>query len=135
MPVTLTHDPVFAQNGRSVGAVATAAKTTYNDVANAVLLCQGGSNGSIFKGLSAVPLNTVTASKIMLFWSPDNGTTMYLVDSALMAAYTMAATTATPVTTFTGFSEIRLSPSDKLYVASGVALAAGIAFTGQIEDL
>ncbi|WP_439604456.1 hypothetical protein [Shinella sp.] len=133
--MAVSHEPVFAQGGRTVGAIATAAKTTYNDSANAVLLCQGGANGSIFKGLSAVALATVTASKLMLFYSPDNGTTMYLVDSVLMAAYTMAATTASPVATFTGFSEIRLAPTDKLYVASGVALAGGIAFTGQIEDM
>lgn len=133
MPVS--HEPVFAQTGRTVNAVATAAKTTYADAANAVLLCDAGANGSLLKALSAMPLATVTASKLMLFVSHDAGTTLHLIDSILMTAHTVAVTTATQVTTFTGFSEIRLAAGDKLYVASGVALAAGIVFQGQIEDM
>ncbi|HEV7251430.1 MAG TPA: hypothetical protein VGN93_31015 [Shinella sp.] len=132
--MAVSHEPVFAQAGRTVCATATAAKTTYNDIANAVLLCTGGADGSIFKSLSAMPLATVTASKLMLFHVDAAGTVVTLVDSVLMGAHTIAVTTATPISTFTGFSEIRLKAGEKLYVASGVALAGGISFTGQVED-
>lgn len=132
--MAVSHEPVFAQAGRTVCATATAAKTTYNDITNAVLLCTGETNGSILKSLSAMPLATVTASKLMLLHSDAAGTVVTLVDSVLMAAHTVAVTTATPVTVFAGFSELRLKAGDKLYVASGVALAGGIAFAGQVED-
>ncbi len=134
--MAVSHEPVFAQGGRTVCATATAAKTTYNDAANAVKLCDAGTNGSLLKALSAMPLATVTASKLMLFVSPDNGVTMYLVSSALMAAHTLAVTTATATTYFTDFSEgspLRLPSSWSAWIASGVALAGGIVFTGQVE--
>lgn len=136
MPVS--HDPVFAQSGRTVCAIAVDAKTTYNDAAGATKLCDAGANGSLLKGLTALPRATVTASKLMLFASPDDGTTMYLVSSVLMAAHTVAANTATAVTYFTDFGEalpLRLQPGWSLWVATGVALAGGIVFAGQIEDL
>jgi hypothetical protein len=133
--MALSNKPVFAQVGRTVCATVTAAKTTYSDLTNAVLLCTGGTDGSIFKSLSAMPLATVTASKLMLFHVDPAGTVVTLIDSVLMGAHTLAATTATPISVFTGFSEVRLKAGEKLYVASGVALAGGIAFTGQVEDM
>ena len=136
--MAVTHDPVFAQNGRTVVAVATAAKPTYDDAANAVKLCDAGANGSLLKQLSAMPRATVTASKLHLYLSTDSGTTLHLIDSTLMAAHTVAATTATPVTSFGLISEdtpIRLPVGSSLYVATAVALAGGIVFSGQVEDL
>lgn len=133
--MAVSHEPVFAQGRRTVCATATAAKATYNDITNAVLLCTGRANGSILKSLSAMPNATVTASKLMLFIVDVTGTIVTQIDSALMGAYTMAATTLTPVTTFVGFSEVGLEAGEKLYVATGVAWAAGIAFSGQVEDM
>ena len=136
--MAVTHDPVFTQAGRTVVAVATAAKITYDDAANAVKLCDAGANGSLLKQLSAMPRATVTASKLQLYLSTNGGTTLHLIDSALMAAHTVAATTATPVTSFGLISEdtpIRLPAGSSLYVATAVALAGGIVFSGQIEDL
>jgi hypothetical protein len=49
----------------------------------------------------------------------------------------MAQTTAAPVTDF-GFSEttpLRLGPGDTLWTGIGVALAGGIVFDAQYEDL
>lgn len=135
-----SHDPVFAQAGRTVTAVATAAKTTYNDAANAVLLCTAHATaGSLLKALSAMPRATLaTASKLQLYISFDGGTTLWLISSALMAAHTVAATTATPITAFADITEdtpIRLPAGSSLYVATAVALAGGIVFAGQVEDL
>lgn len=135
--MTVIHKPVFAQGGRTVCATATAAKTTYNDNANAIKLFDVGADGSLLKGLTARPLATVTASKLMAFVSPNNGTTMYLVASVLMGAHTVASTTATATTTFGDFTEdvpLRLPTGWSVWVASGVALAGGIVFVGQVED-
>lgn len=134
-----SHDPVFAQAGRTVTAVATAAKTTYNDAANAVLLCTAHATaGSLLKALSAMPRATVTATKLQLYISFDGGTTLWLISSALMAAHTVANTTATPITSFADITEdtpIRLPAGSSLYVGISVALAGGVVFAGQIEDL
>jgi hypothetical protein len=79
----------------------------------------------------------VTASSLLVFISSDSGTTKRLIDSELMAAYTMATTTAVPETTFTMYSEttpLRLMAGDKLYVGSQVALAGGIVFRAEYTD-
>lgn len=136
--MAVTHKPVFAQGGRTVTAIATAAKTTYNDAANAVKLCDADTDGSLLKALSACPRATVTATMLQLYRSPDNGTTMQLIDSALMPAHTVAVTTAIQKTSFGSISDttpIRLAAGDSLWVGAAVALAGGIVFTGQVEDM
>lgn len=128
---------VTPQNVRRAAAVCTAAKTTYADATNAVKLADAGANGSLVKSVKALPRATVTATQLQLYASPDNGTTMHLIDSVLMAAYTMAQTTAVPVTDFALISNdapLRLGAGDSLWVAIGVALAGGIVFRAGIED-
>ncbi|HET9160633.1 MAG TPA: hypothetical protein VFN88_08475 [Caulobacteraceae bacterium] len=128
---------ITPQAVKTANAVTTAAKTTYGDSTNAVKIVTPGPNGAALYGLRAVPRATVTATQLQLYRSPDNGTTMYLIGSALMAAYTMAQTTAAPATDF-GYSEtapLRLGPTDTLWVGAGVALAGGISFDAQYEDL
>lgn len=128
---------VTPQSIKTANAICTAAKTTYNDATNAVLLLAAQTNGAILYRLTATPRATVTATQLQLYRSPDAGTTLYLIDSALMAAYTMAQTTEAVTTDF-GYSEtvpLRMSSTDALYVAAGVALAGGIVFNGEFELL
>lgn len=125
---------VTTQSVRVEQCICTAAKTTYNDAANAVLLFTAGANGSLLKSVKAIPRATVTATQLMLFLSNDGGTTLTLLPfNALMAAHTVAVTTAIPATDL-GVSGLRLSPNDEIYAAIGVALAGGIAFTAEGED-
>jgi len=122
---------------KTANAICTAAKTTLNDATNAVLLLAAQTNGAILYSLKATPRATVTATQLQLYRSPDAGTTLYLIDSVLMAAYTMANTTEVPTTDF-GYSEtvpLRLSSTDALYVGAAVALAGGIVFDAQFELL
>lgn len=135
--MAVTHEPVFTQAGRTVCVFATAAKTTYNDAANAVKLCDAGTSGSLLKALSAVPRATVAATMLQLYRSPDNGTTLELIDAELMAAHTVAATTKIPKTKFSDVTDatpIRLAAGASLWVGIAVALAGGVVFSGQVED-
>jgi hypothetical protein len=62
---------------------------------------------------------------------------MRLVDSVLMAAYTLAATTAIPRTSFVSYSDyspMRLTAGEKLYVGNQVALAAGVVFKAELME-
>lgn len=132
-----TNVPVWTQGGRTVTAVVTAAKTTYNDATNVVKLGDAGPEGSLLKLLSAMPRATATASNLQLYRSKNAGVTLELIDSALMAAHTVATTTAIPKTKFADIADttpIRLEAGESLYVASSVALAGGIMFNGQVED-
>ncbi len=129
----------FAQTPKTATAVATAATADIATDAptNTVELLTAGAEGAIVTRITAIPRGTVTASSLLLFLSKDDGTTRRLVDSALMAAHTVAATTAIPVTEFESISEttpIRLEAGDILYVGSMVAAADGIAFTAQWMD-
>lgn len=134
--MALKNTAPFTQTKKTGQAILTAAKTTYNDATNAVLLFTAGADGSLVRRITAIPRATVTATQLQLFRSPDNGTTLYLVGSVLMAAYTMAQTTAAPVTDF-GFDftkPIGLAAGERLYAAAGVALAGGIVVTAEGED-
>lgn len=136
MPKTFTAP--FAQTLKTATAVATAAATITNDTpANTVELLTAGTEGAILTRLTAIPRATVTAASLVLFISSDAGTTKRLVDSVLMAAQTIATTTAVSKTSFADYSEsspLRLAAGDKLYVGSQVALAGGIVFKAEYMD-
>ena len=121
-------------------AIVTAAKATYGDLANAVEILRydinnaggpiGGSKGGLIKSVTALPRATVSASQLLIFSSLDNGATIDLRLSALMAAFTMGASAAVPVTDF-GLTEdavLRVAAGERLWAASAQALAAGIVF-------
>lgn len=127
---------VTTQAVKTAQAICTAAKTTYNDNTNAVALLTAGANGAIVYSVKAVPRATVTATQCQLFRTPD-GTTLYFENAATMPAYTMANTTSPTVTDF-GYSEtipLRLAANERLMVGAAVALAGGIVFSAQYEDL
>lgn len=136
--MTVTANSIVTpQSVKSANAVCTAAKTTYNDATNAVNALNAGTNGSVLYSLKAVPRATVTATQLQLYRSRDSGTTLWLIATAVMSAYTMANTTAPTATDF-GYSEtnpLRLAAGDSLYVGAAVALAGGIVFDVQYEDL
>lgn len=136
--MAVTGNSVVTTQGINTSqAICTAAKTTYNDATNAVLLFTAGANGAVVYSVKAVPRATVTATQCQIFRSPDSGTTLYFENAATMPAYTMAATTSPTVTDF-GYSEtvvLRLEANERLYAGAGVALAGGIVFSAQGEDL
>jgi len=102
-----------------------------------VLLATAGADGAIVTRLTAIPRATVAASNLVLFLSKDGGTTQRLIDSELMAAHTVATSTAIPETVFPFYSEtspLRLEATDRLYVGSQVALAGGIVFRAEFTN-
>lgn len=134
-----TFTAPFAQTTKTNTAVATGAvgSLTGDTPTNTVLLVTAGSNGAILTSLWAIPRATVTASSLVLFISKDSGTTKRLIDSELMAAHTVATTTAIPETVFSNYSEttpLRLEAGAELYVGSQVALANGIVFKAEYTD-
>jgi hypothetical protein len=134
-----TFTAPFAQTPKQARAVVTAASADLAGLepTNTVLLCKAGADGALLTRLSAVPRATVTASSLLLWTSSDDGTTKHLLDSALMAAHTVAATTAIPLTSFSRYTEdtpLRLEANMSLYVGSAVALAGGIVFNGNYTD-
>ncbi|WP_282361234.1 hypothetical protein [Pseudomonas sp. PS01300] len=136
-----TFNAPFAQKFASSNAIVTAALASIGTSAptGAVLLATGGANGSIVFAVSAMPRATVTASSLALFRVKSATPTVFnLIASALMPAYTLAATTEIPSTAFSKVSPttpILLEPGEMLYAASQVALAAGIVFDASRADL
>lgn len=133
-----TFTAPFAQTPKTAVAVATGAASVSNgSPTNTVLLVTAGADGSILTKLTAMPTSNVALSSLLLYLSKDAGTTKILIDSALMAANTLVANTAVPVTTFSSYSEttpMRLEASDRLYVGSQVALSSGIIFKAEYTD-
>lgn len=135
--MAVTNTAAFPQIPKTLTAIVTAADDLTSAPANTVLVATAGANGAELSTLTAIPRATVTASSLHLFISRDSGTTKLLLNSVLMAAHTVAATTAVPVTDF-GYTEdapLLLGATEELYFGSGVALAGGIAGTAQWVDL
>lgn len=132
-----TFTAPFAQTQQTLTAVLTAASVVTTDAAtNTVLCATAGADGALVTKVSLMPRATITATAGYLFLSKDNGTTLRLIDSVLIPAYTMAGTTAIPVTTFSMSQDapLRLSAGDKLYVSIGVALASGVVAKAEWTD-
>ena len=134
-----TFTAPFAQTPKTATAVVTAAlgSIATDSPTGTSLLLTAGADGCIVTRIWAVPRATVTASSLVLYLSKDAGTTLRLIDSVLMAAYTFATTTAIPVTTFASYTEatpLRMEATDRLYVGNQVALASGVVFRGEYTD-
>lgn len=130
---------VFPQGINTAQAAVTAAKTTYGDNANAVLLLTAGATGSIVYGMTALPKGVLAAdTKVMLFRSQDAGVTLSYIRSVLVKAYAADAATTVPTLADFGFTEtapLRLKATERLYVGGFAAAANGIAIDAQYEDL
>ena len=133
-----TFTAPFAQTPKTASCVVTtASEDLATEPTQTVKLLTAGADGALLTRLSAIPRATVGASSLLLWVSLDGGTTKSLIDSALMAAHTVAATTAIPVTAFSRYSEDtpeRLQAGAELYVGSAVTLAGGIVFTAEYTD-
>lgn len=142
--MAVNHEPIFAQKYKTSTAVVTAALTGIgtDTPTGAQLLFTAGINGSLVSKLTAIPRGTVTASSLVLFIVKSfvaPATSVYrLIDSELMAAFTLSNTVAIPETVFGNISPanpMRLEAGDMLYVGSQVALAAGITFYTEVNEL
>jgi hypothetical protein len=104
--------------------VVTGANTSYTDSpSNSVELVPAQTKGCRLTKITALMRATNTATELQLFVSSDSGTTKRFIDSALLAAYTVAQTTRQLKGTF-GLSEAEplvLAAGESLYAAIGVA--------------
>jgi hypothetical protein len=90
----------FTQFPRSYQIQLSTANTNYTSPTTPGLLWVASPDGTDIWDISVTPTATVTtANQMQFFQSPDGGTTFNLLPfSAVMATYTMAQTTALPVT-------------------------------------
>ena len=124
---------VTPQTPIAATAVATTANTTYTDTpTNTVQLLAAQANGARMQKLTALARATVTATELQLYVSSDGGTTKRFILSKLMAAYTVAATTAQTAIDFgyTDAAPLILSSTESLWVAIGVT-NTGIVFRAE----
>lgn len=126
----------FAQAKKANSAVATAAKTTYGDTANALLLVTAGADGARLTRLTAIARATNAATQLQFYKSTDLGVTLNLWRTQLMPAATLSATSDN-TQVFVPLdldNPIGLQANERIYVAIGVALASGIVFNAEWED-
>ena len=92
--MALSKDPVFAQTPKFAAATVSAANTNVDGTGTITTLVTAGADGCLITSLTALAAVTGTAKRLNLFVSTDAGTTWFLFDNALMAAFTIANTTA-----------------------------------------
>jgi hypothetical protein len=124
--------------------VLSASSYTFTHGSNATSTATGGGSavtvqdsrtsraGARITRLTAFARATNTATELQLYVSPDGGTTKRFIKSALLAAYTVAATTAQTGGDFgyTDSSPLLLAPNETLYVGISVS-NTGIVFDAQ----
>ena len=124
---------ITPQTPLAATAVATTANSTYTDSpTNTVLLLAAQTNGARITKITALARATVTATELQLFVSADSGTTKKLINSTLMAAYTVAQTTGQTEIDL-GYSEsapLILMSTESLYIGIGVT-NTGILFRAE----
>ena len=127
----------YPQTIVAADAICTAAKTTENDLTNAVLLYTAPANApALVTRLTANPRATVTASRLKVYLCRAAAPTApFFVRERLMGARTVNETTVGTDVDFgyTNEDPLKLGAGDLLYVATGVALAGGIVFHAEIE--
>lgn len=132
-PFVQTYKTQSAKATAAIGGIGT------DTVTGAVLIAKAGANGAVLSKVTAIPRATTTASSLALFLVKASAPAVFnLIDSELMAAYTLATTTSIPETVFANIAQespMRLEAGDMIYAGSQVALAAGIVFTAQWGDL
>lgn len=141
MPIATLNKIPYPQALNTAFAVCTAAKTTENDLTNAVLLYTSPTNGSIITKLTAIPRGTGSASfsatRCKVYVCKSSASTVpYPIAYRLIPAQSITESTAFFHMDF-GASEaapIKLAPGDLVYVAIGVAYANGVAFCAEIEE-
>jgi len=131
---TTPNSIVTPQKPVTASAVATTANTAYGTPTNTVQLSFTGSptDGIRVTKVTALAQATPTATECQLFISTDGGTTKRFIDSALMAAYTVAQTTAQTKATF-GYADtspLILAAGETLWVAIGVT-NTGVTFRAE----
>ena len=130
------NNVITPQTPKSGVAVCTTANSTYSDTpTNTQKLLTAGPNGARVTKITALARATNTATELQLYVSYDAGTTKRLINSKLMAAYTVAQTTANVPTDF-GYTEdlpLQLLAGAELYVAIGVS-NTGIVFHAEWGD-
>ena len=129
-------NPITPQTPKSGVAVCTTANTAYSDTpTNTQKLLTAGPNGARVTKITALARATNTATELQLFVSYDAGTTKKLINSKLMAAYTVAQTTGQTPTDF-GYNEdaaMILAANAEIYAAIGVT-NTGIVFHAEWGD-
>jgi len=131
------NEIITPQGIRTAQQTCTAAKTTYADATNALLLLTGAANGSIIYKLTGLPKGTTGAAGRLLVFSSLNGTDMVLIGTANIADYTQSVSLG-PVAADIGWSETaprRVAAGEQIWVATSIAATAGVAVDCQLEDL
>jgi hypothetical protein len=134
---TPANSAIFTQTVMTAQATCTAAKTTYGDNTNAVLLLTAGANGGVLYGLKGIAKGSTGAAGRLDVFTSLNGTTLTFLNSVNFASYSQS-TSAAPVQNDIGYSESaprRLAPLEQIWVSTSIAPTAGYAVDAQYENL
>ncbi len=120
--MALTNKPVFAQAPKTAGiAFGATTQSTQMDPATVAptTLLTAGADGAIVTSIKAIAEATVTAEKIVLWLQLAGAGSWFVVNSAVLAAYTQAATDAQGSVDLIS-AELRLAAGDVLGVTHHV---------------
>jgi hypothetical protein len=135
--MALSNNPVFAQTPKTATVTVATANTNYDGTGTVTTLLTAGADGALVTGLVAQATATQsTANRLDLLLSKDAGTTWKPIDNAVMAAFTLATTTAQTKVTFVDKTvpdaALRLEGSDKL--GATVKVSQAVQFTAEYTN-
>lgn len=135
-----TFTAPFSQTPQTAVAVTTSATSSEQTTSpgGTQLLLTAGSDGCLVTSITFMPRSgNIAVSNILLWLSSDNGSTKYLIDSAVAAAQTVQTYQATARGSFEAISEanpLRLAAGDKLYVGNRIQHTNGLVFFAEFMD-
>lgn len=139
--MALSNDAVFPQPIKCGNAVTTAAIGTITGTSptnTVLLLTADATDGSLVTKLTAMPRATAAANVLVLFISPDGGTTKYAIAMKVVASDTVS-TTDPAVTIDFGYTisaPLFLAAGESIYVGQTVAdPASGYVWRAEGRDM
>lgn len=92
--MALREDPVFTKPLAGDVAVVSAANTNRDGTGTIATVATGTADGKRVDNVRIKAIVTTTAGMIRFYYSPDSGTTNYLIGEVVVSAITVAAGTA-----------------------------------------
>jgi len=136
--MAVNNDPVFGKTPKMAHAASAAANANVDGTGTIITLLTAGADGAIVTSLKAWATATnAGAARLNVFISQDAGATWKLHESALMALYTVAATTVQTAVTFVD----KETPDSAIILPAGAVVGVtsmdteGVVFAAEYQDL
>ena len=126
----ITATAAFAQFRRNYAATVTGANTNYSSPINTALLAVAGPDGSLITHMASFARATIAQTQMQFYLSKDGGTTLNLLNSSLIQAYTLTQTSQIGGITATQIDTTAISETNPIPLSGMTNFGGTVTFCG-----